>query len=504
MRRLLLRFRLMHLAPALAVIALTAWAVGTPMGSSPDDNFHLVSTWCSSASPSANCTEGTAPNNRRVPKALLTAICYQESPGVSAACQLKTDFDPNTTVLTDRGNFVGGYPPLFYDTMGLFVGPNILESVIVMRLVSVALFVGLTTALFVLLPRSRRPALIWGWIATTVPLGLFIIASNNPSSWAVMGVGSSWIALLGWFETVGRRRSALGVLFALSVLIAAGSRGDGAIYASLGIVVVLILAFERSKRFAVSCILPLVMVGVCVYYFISAQQVISGLNGFGGANSPGVPGATRSVSELLTYNLLNIPVLWAGVFGSFGLGWLDIAMPQLVLYGAVGAFITVAAVGFSRLTKRKATALAIVALALIVIPVFVLTRGSDIVGEQVQPRYILPLIVMLGGLLVLQAGRRRVQFTRGQIILVTVTLAVAQAVALGTTMRRYITGTGFGGLNLNSGIKWWWDTPVSPMVVLAVGSLCYAGLIWILAREVSRVIPDAVSTSAGSRASVGS
>lgn len=502
MRLLLTRFRLLYFAPVLALIALTAWAVGTPMGSSPDDNFHLVSTWCSSASPSANCTTGSGPNNRKVPEALLTSICYQASPGVSAACQLKTNFDPHKTVISDRGNFVGGYPPLFYDIMGLFVGPNILESVIVMRLVSVALFVGLTSALFVLLPRSRRPALIWGWIITTVPLGLFIIASNNPSSWAVIGVGSSWLALLGWFETVGYRKVALGALFALSILIAAGSRGDGAIFASLGMVVVLLLAFERSKRFALSCILPLVMMGICVYYFVSAQQVISGLNGFGGPNSPGVPGETHSFSELLIHNLLNIPVLWAGVFGSFGLGWLDVAMPQVVLYGAVGSFVTVAAVGFSRLTKRKAAALAIVALALIVVPVVVLTRGSDVVGEQVQPRYILPLVVMFGGLLVLQTGRRRVEFTRGQIILITVTLAVVQAVALQITMRRYITGTGFGGLDLNSGMKWWWDTPISPMVVLVVGSVCYAGLIWILAREVSRV-PPAVSASARSLADVG-
>jgi hypothetical protein len=120
-----------------------------------------------------------------------------------------------------------------------------------------------------------------------------------------------------------------------------------------------------------------------------------------------------------------------------------------------------------------------------VVPVFVLTRGGDIVGEQVQPRYLLPLIVLFAGLLVLQAGRRPVQFTRGQVILVVVTLSIVQAVALHTTMRRYITGQDHGGLNLNSGIKWWWDIPVSPMAVLIVGSLCYAGLVWILAWEVT-------------------
>ena len=486
MKRFVARFRWVYLAPVLALLALTAWGFASPIGSSPDDDFHLTSIWCASANPSANCTAGTAPYNRMVPKALvLDSICYLPDPNVSAACQTsRVDFDPKVTALTQRGNFVGGYPPLYYAVMGLFVGPNILVSAMTMRVVSSVLFAALTTVLFLLLPRPRRAILVWSWLVTTVPLGLFILASNNPSAWAIAGVGSAWIALLGWFETSGRRKIGLGIVFGIAVLMAAGARGDGAVFAALGIVIVLFLAFTRTKKFALDAILPVGFLAVCAYYFISAQQVISGLNGFGGPESAAMA-QVRPPLALLVSNLLNVPFLWAGVFGSFGLGWLEVKMPQVVTLAGVACFIAVAFVGFAQLNRRKALALAAVGSALVVVPVFVLTRGGDIVGEQVQPRYLLPLIVLFAGLLVLQAGRRPVQFTRGQVILVVATLSIVQAVALHTTMRRYITGQDHGGLNLNSGIKWWWDIPVSPMAVLIVGSLCYAGLVWILAWEVT-------------------
>lgn len=485
MKALIARFRWIYLVPVLALVALSAWAFASPIGSSPDDDFHLTSIWCASASPDANCTPGATATSREVPKAMATPPCFWLDATKSAACQAKTGFDTKDTASTIRGNFVGGYPPVFYAFMGIFVGPSIVVSALIMRLVSVILFVALTSVLFVLLPRTRRPALAWSWIITTVPLGLFIIASNNPSSWAITGVGSAWIALLGWFETSGRRKVGLGIVFAIAVVMASGARGDGAIYAALGIVVVLFLTFTRSRRFLVNAILPIALLAVCVYFFISAQQVISGLNGFGGPNSPAA-GGTRALGPLLISNLLNIPALWVGIFGSFGLGWLEVGMPQIVIFGALGAFLVVAAVGFGRLTIRKAVSLAAVGLALVVVPVFVLTRGGDLVGEQVQPRYILPMIILLAGLLVLQAGRLPIRFTRGQVILVTLTLTVIQAIALHTTLRRYITGAGKGGWNLDAGIKWWWDSPIAPMAVLIIGSLCYAGAIWILSWEVTR------------------
>src|SRR5690606_32542852 len=110
-------------------------------------------------------------------------------------------------------------PPVYYAVHGLLAGGDIQLSALLMRLLNVAVFLGITAGLWLLLPLHRRPALAWSWLATMVPLGAFLLASNNPSSWAVIGVGSSWIALLGWFESAGARRIGLGALFALAVLI---------------------------------------------------------------------------------------------------------------------------------------------------------------------------------------------------------------------------------------------------------------------------------------------
>jgi len=171
---------------------------------------------------------------------------------------------------------------------------------------------------------------VWGWLITTLPLGLFLIGSNNPSAWATLGVASSWISLLGWFESVGRRKLALGSVFVVGVVIAAGSRGDAALYVGLGIVLVLVLAVERTRKFWINAILPIVMGLIALAFFLSAGQSESGLVGFsGGSNlAPGdgpAPGSdprqTLSLFGLFANNLLNVSLLWTEVLGDeWGLG----------------------------------------------------------------------------------------------------------------------------------------------------------------------------------------
>ena len=60
---------------------------------------------------------------------------------------------------------------------------------------------------------------------------------------------------------------------------------------------------------------------------------------------------------------------------------------------------------------------------------------------------------------------------------------MAQAVSLQVNIRRYVTGTGAQGLNLDAGDQWWWSSAPAPMVVWIVGSLAYAALMVVLIRE---------------------
>src|SRR5690606_31477443 len=208
-------------------------------------------------------------------------------------------------------------PPLYYAVMGLFTGDDVQLSALAMRVFTVVLFVGLMTALYLLLPVQHRPALIIGWAVTTLPLGVFLLASNNPSAWAVIGVGTSWISLLGYFETRGARRVALGALYVLAMLMAAGSRGDAAVYAGFATVLVFVYLFRARRDFLLASILPVVMGVIALVLFLQAGQVGASVEGFSdpvgepGADSGEVREALSGVG-LLAYNVMNVPFLWAG------------------------------------------------------------------------------------------------------------------------------------------------------------------------------------------------
>ena len=477
------RFNWIYTAPILAIVALLAWAFASPVGAAPDDDFHLVSTWCGSVNTSF-CLQGEAPDARVVAEALVEAPCFAFDPEQSATCQAESfTFDATPTVETERGNFVGAYPPVFYFVQGLFVGENIAVSAVLMRIFNILLFVGLTSALYALLPVRRRPTLLWAWLITAIPLGLFLISSNNPSGWAVTGVGTAWLALLGYFETVGRRRLGLAAIFILGVLMAAGSRGDAAFYSIGAIAVVMLIAFVRTRQFALLSILPVVMALVALAFFVSSRQVSSGVDGMGGAGSVSSGAKPLGGFGLLAFNVLNAPWLWSGVFGTWGLGWLDTSMPWIVPLAGIAVFVAVGFAGLALMTARKAVAIGGVGFVLWALPVYVLTAGGDGVGAEVQPRYLLPLLVLFAGLLVLAVGDRWLAFSRVQAITLFSALSVANFVALHINIRRYVTGVEQPGVNLSAGAEWWWDLPFSPTLVWLVGSAAFAALVFVVIRD---------------------
>jgi hypothetical protein len=472
-RSLRLRFRLLILAPVLALIALTAWSLASPIGASPDDDFHLASIWCANAADTAACVAGPTPAKKYVPQAVNRApLCYKFRDEISAACQAK-DFtlNPDRKVLTNRGSFTGTYPPVYYATMSLFVGDNILLSVVVMRIVNALLFVVITTALFLLLPRIRRPTLIWMWLVSTIPLGIFLLASNNPSAWSIIGIGSLWISLLGYFETEGRQRVGLAVLVVITALMAAGSRADSAIYAIISIVIIGILTFRRTRGYLTAAILPAALALMSALFYLASGQSSVASTGLssGSATPPGL-------GTLLLFNVENVQSLWMGSFGTWPLGWVDTPMPWIVTFGALGSVLAIVFAGLANVSRRKLIALGMVALVLWLLPLYVLEVGRSFAGEQVQPRYLLPLIIVFVGLAMLPVGQRVMRLSR------------LQSVALHENMRRYITGLDVSGLDLNRNIEWWWPIPISPMVVWTVGTLAFAALVMILVRGITHPV----------------
>ncbi|MCB2413620.1 DUF2142 domain-containing protein [Demequina sp. TTPB684] len=496
-RRLTARLRWIHAAPLLALMTLGAWAFASPVGASPDDDYHLVSTWCALGGSEA-CTEVEDYNLRQVSTAFDASRCYAMDSDKSAACQAREGLSlDGPTVDSPRGNFQNKYPDVFYGTMRLFAGDDLVRSALVMRLVNVTLFVGLATALAALMSSSRRQTLLWGWLVTMVPLGLFLIPSNNPSSWSITGVGTAFIALLGWYESHGKRRWALGAMYVVGIVMAAGSRSDGAIYAAGATLVAALLTSSRNRDWLIRSALPFAGLVVILLLFLTTNQADVGVDGISGGGSVSTPGSgSESVAEptggfaLTAYNLLMVPYLWTGVWGTWALGWFDTVLPSIVPWAASAAFIAVAFAGLALLTWRKVIATVGVLTVLTAFPVYLLTAGGDVVGDQFQPRYLLPLIVLFAFVLVTAApGRRTVRFTRVQTAVLLGALALANLVALQVNIRRYVTGADTQGFNLGAGAEWWWHGAfIGPTGVWLIGSLSFAALLAVLWPELRRKV----------------
>jgi hypothetical protein len=466
------------LVPVLALVALGSWGISSAVGSSPDDDFHLASIWCGDGYRDGLCAAGDAPDEREVAADLsLAPGCYAYQAEVSASCQGE-DFgeNPDETVSTPRGNFEGLYPPVFYAITGLFASSNIEAAVVAIRVFNAALFIAFATAAFLLIPHRLRPALLGGIVLTIVPLGMFIVPSTNPSSWALLSAGVLWVTTLGYFETTGRRRIALAVVAGLATLLGGGARSDSAVFAGLAIVIAGFLAFRADRRFLSQAIYPFVLGVISFLLFLSGSQSNALATGLQGES----PSSPSSWIALFVVNLINVPNLWVGVFGGWGLGWLDTQMPAAVWVGVFGVFVGAIALGLRSRDRRTGVAMLAVLALLFLLPCYILTQSNGVVGGYYQPRYLMPLILIFGGLAVLDTGRR-IAFSRSAIVVGGLVLSLANAAALFVNLRRYLTGLDSFSMNLNADLEWWWPVAPSPMAVWIIGSAAFAGAIAALA-----------------------
>ena len=467
-----LKSRLLAIVIPLAMFgALLAWGMSSAPGSSPDDDYHMASIWCAAGDVEGQCEPSASPHDRFLPRDLVKAAsCFSFRPEQAASCPTSQHL-----VRTDRGNWVDhSYPPYFYQFMHVFVTGDLSTSIVLMRAVNAALYVGVLTGLFFLLPRRMRPLVAWTSLVSAVPLGMFLIASVNPSGWAVLSATGLWLAMWGFFVQTGHRKWLLGVLAVLLLLLGAGARADAAVYGVLAMIVAAVLAFRRERRYALDLLLPAALLVVAVLLFFSGGQsdIVSG--------DTAVEDRQLSLSSLIFVNAKLLPQLWAGSLGFWGLGWLDTNMPGIVSITALTLFGAICFWGLRAGDWRKRLALAGVALALVVVPMYILIHDAVIVGEYVQPRYIYPLLILFGGVSLVGFARAGLGLTRLQLSVAGAGLVAANSIALHVNIRRYVTGIDVHNFNLDWPIEWWWDIPFSPMAVWAAGTAAFAIVVGLL------------------------
>lgn len=233
---------------------------------------------------------------------------------------------------------------------------------------------------------------------------------------------------------------------------------------------------RRPQRLA----LPVMVIAVGAWSFLTSSQSVSLATGLGTA-------ANRGQWDVIFHNLMEILGLHAGVFGlNWGLGWLDTTMPGTTVVGVMVVVGGLLMIGLRNLDGGKVLALTMVGGATILLPLVILQGSLNFVGENVQPRYILPLVVALVGFALVGTSEEEPPGLRlGQTIVAWVLLSVGNSAALHANIRRYVTGQDVVTFNLGQTAEWWWSFGPSPMETWAVGSLGFsiAAFTMFLVRE---------------------
>ena len=456
-----------------ALVALMAWTLASPPGASPDDDYHLASIWCAQGDRADRCEEvPDDPSMRLVPNEVNSVACFAFHNETSASCQNGFDGDLTPDSPRDHGNWNGGYPPLFYWTMSLFVTDSLNTSVLLMRTANIAIALGMVAALSLLLPRQLRHLLTVTLLVTSVPLTLFVVASTNPSAWTVISAATLWLALYAAFDAQGRRRVLLLAIAVLSTVLGTGSRADACLFVIASVAVTFVLRWRELRRQPLVTGVGVACAGIAGAVFLTAAQGDALSGGFGNA-----PATETSQLALLVTNLQRLPVLIYGSLGYGGMGgtgWLDTTFPDLVGGLTVAVWVAVVFTGWRFMSRPKALALIASGFGVVAYPLYMLGTSGATVGSFFQSRYLLPILILFTGISLLGNRRSEPGFNRFQAVMLVASLVTAHAVALYTQIRRYVTGFDVSGLDLDRGREWWWSLPLSATGTWLVGSVAFA------------------------------
>ena len=421
------------------------WAVTSPAGSSPDDDYHLSSIWCAAGEQVGRCeADPSNPQARLVPADVVGAAdCYRFDGDVSGACAAGTGTELVSTIRVNQTAAL--YPSGYYSVMGLLVGPDVDRSVLMMRILNALIASLVLAAIIGLAPTGISSATTIAIVATFIPLGLFIAASTNPSSWTIIGVAGFFAMGLAWLRTTNPRSRhgyALGVLAVTTAALAVLSRVDANAYIVLTAIVIVILGIRSREQVRAArgrlLVLGLVCIAAIAQYFLvsSASLVIPGMN------DAGTLGTAEAGIGLLLTNLAYLPVLFQGIVGGMALGWNDTVMPPLI--PVVGTVVVggLLYLGARQADRRTLVAAGLALAALILVPIAFLQAQHLGVGEVVQPRYLLPLLTLLVAAISISPSiDDAIELRRAPAVCIAIMLTLSAVLAFWANAHRYLIGS---------------------------------------------------------------
>ena len=468
-----------------ALLCLVAWAFASPVGSSPDDDFHLASIWCQNANTNL-CQPSSQPDSKLVSSQLTSIYCFAHQPQVSANCQWNALNFAGPLVETKRGNFSNEYPSGFYSAMSILANDDPVGNVLSMRLLNSAIFIACLVVALLVGTTQAKKWLPWGWLLVASPLALFLIPSTNPSSWAITGVGFSWFFLLQVGLQSGWRRWVSMTMFLICALLATQSRADASVFVVLASALVLFVWWREIRS-------KLLTLGLTIAAGCLASITLLTTHQLSAASTSGLVDqdvATQNAGGigLLGFNAVQLPEYFAGMLGLTGLGWTDTELPATVWLNSSIVVAMALFLVLGKLSRRQAAAFFVVIGLVVAIALFMFQVAGAHVGAIVQPRYLFPLVVSVTGVFwYVGTVDMGLLLSRLQMLVLALLIGCSAVVALYVNLSRYLQGqqSGFSP-NLNStlmGVHEWWFAPLPPMQVWILGSI---GLVLAL---VSALIP---------------
>ena len=468
-----------------------SWAISSPPGSASDEIYHLSSIWCAWGENEICQFDGEAMDNGRRNITLTSdfskAGCFRsdlDKVNKSAACYLQGN--SNQERFSWEMNS-GNYPGLTYTVLRLFATSDVEVSVIVMRIFNYSIFSLLLILAYTSLSSKIYFASILSFFVTLIPVSIFFLTSVNPSSWTIIGIGFYWAFLWNFLEAekiLERNKVVVGLV--LSSILSIGSRSDASIYILVINFLFLISIFfekkmvkELAKKIALIAIISL----WSLIQFIYNKQFEA--ESTGGEEASGV--------DLFFQNFTELPKYYLGIFGGrgpdvwpFGLGWFDTQIPITVpVLGVVSVFFVLIFV-FNKMNVRQRIVVSTLPLFMILIPLSILQLRQSNATYFLQPRYLIPLLIVFLGVLTMEI--KSIIDRKKIISFILVSLSLGNSISLFTNIKRYTVGLD-SETSIFSKVDWWWNVPFTPGFTWVVGSLAFPILLYLtLSRDNKSII----------------
>jgi hypothetical protein len=460
------------------------WSLATPVGSAPDDGYHLSSIWC------VNSSEKECKSNESIftVPTLVAGTNYkcfaqdgqviEEKYNKSAKC-IEVGIG-KTSQVSYLNNNTAMYPEIFYLISSIFVGESVELSVLNIRIFWGLVFSILFMVALANISIARQKALKLTYLIYLTPVAAFLIGSTNPSSGSIIGL-SLLPAFLDLCLSRSREKRLLGlVLVLVASLLASGSRADGGLFIFLIVAGWLIArANKESIKELIAPSLLASFTALTLTLLVLSKSKSVGLQAV--AANP-----TNSIFTLdsLIYNSTHLYKYYLGFWGlDWSLGWkFEPKLTQLIpITQGVIAFSLLML--FVRLRNRKS--LLLVGYILIIgfiIPIYMFQVSGSRIGEFVQPRYMLPFALAATYLMLANYPRNNIKHQKILINLAATSFFFVNIITFYSQVTRVSRGADGNIFAPMQSSDWWWQLgviPAGPLFVVFIFSTLTFSLILI-------------------------